>query len=1393
MAKEIIRQDVIEISLGSNDMLTSLKKINDEINRIKKSFGILDDDEPLGKTKEQADKTKEEIEKTRKETEKLKKSLGAVGKTSFNGLISGLKKVSTVAGKAAVSVAKVSAKATVAGIGTAGAGVAALVGGSVKSYADYEQLVGGVETLFGAGGANTVQEYADSLGKSVSTVQDKFKVLKESEAQVFKDANNAYKTAGLSANDYMDTVTSFSASLISSLGGDTKKAAEYSNKAIVDMSDNANKMGTDMESIQNAYQGFAKSNYTMLDNLKLGYGGTQEEMTRLINDAAKIDKAVKANDMSFSNVVLAIHAIQDNMNISGTTKKEASTTIQGSFSSLKSAWGNLMTSLVVGGDSFDQCLANLVDSAKTFGDNVMPAIRKGLEGVGKLITALTPYIEAELPGLIDELLPPLLKAATALVKGLIKALPNIAKTIIKELPDVVKQIGQAITEAFGTQFPSLGKFGKAFMENADVIAKIIPFMLGGLVAFKAIKPIVSGLSSVSNLFGKSNKSITKIKNPLGNIAKTNTKTILKGMANIAIIVGGFTLIATALMLVAPYMAKLSDVKSIVKVLGVITVLGVVGTALAGVSSIAGKIPVMTVVKGFANMAIMIGGMTAVAAAFMLVSPYMAGLSDVGSMKKVIGTIAVLGVVGGVLSVFAGIVGMIPIPVVLAGLANIALVITGFTAIVAAFGALSKIPHFNEFISSGGDTLANLFEQIGKIGGSLIGGFGEKVTSALPTIGKNLSEFATALKPMFTMFNGVDVKSIGDFFGSMGTFMLKMAGEGIASIFTGGTDFAGLGKQLTDFAQSSKGFFDKVKDFPAAGFTSTKLLFESLSDIGNIPNTGGVAQFFSGNNDFSALSKGLEDLSSDGVVGFFKKAAALPQAGFEGAKSLFQAISKISSIPNTGGVAQWFLGENDLSGLAKNLPVFGEGVAKFYTSISGISDFGRIESLFNSLKSASGIESITTLVSQNIDEIVNEISDLPRRMGDALKSSGKSLSTALVQIWKDAVVASAVPVNKMLSGANWILEQFGSSKRVATWAPYAKGTDGHKGGNALVNDGRGAELVQMPNGNAFIPKGRNVFIPNAPKGMKVLNAQDTANVMGRKSPTFKYANGNIDIWDYIDNEKGLIGKVKEKYVNYNGIKGLALSFGKGMVESVSSAMMPWAKKLYDEFGVLSLANYNPAKGVEQWRTTVIRALKMEGLYSEANVKRTLYQMQTESGGNPRAINNWDSNAKKGTPSKGLMQVIDPTFAAYARAPFNKNIYDPLSNILASVRYAVSRYGSLARAYQGHGYANGGIATKPSIFGEKGAEMAIPLTRNRNRALSLWERTGSILGAYSPENSPVSSRGGSSTGNIYNFNMNITVEGGETNRQTARAVKNAAKEALVEFMNDFANGNKPVREH
>ena len=204
--------------------------------------------------------------------------------------------------------------------------VQSIVGGAVDAYADYEQLVGGVETLFKSS-AGKVQEYA-----------------KES-----------YKTTGLSANQYMETVTSFSASLLQGLGGNTEMAADLANMAITDMADNANKMGTDISSIQNAYQGFAKQNYTMLDNLKLGYGGTKEEMIRLINDSGILEDQIESLDgITFDQLVQAIHKIQEQMGITGTTAKEAADTISGSKASLAAAWEDMLSA--VGGDGDQQHL-----------------------------------------------------------------------------------------------------------------------------------------------------------------------------------------------------------------------------------------------------------------------------------------------------------------------------------------------------------------------------------------------------------------------------------------------------------------------------------------------------------------------------------------------------------------------------------------------------------------------------------------------------------------------------------------------------------------------------------------------------------------------------------------------------------------------------------------------------------------------------------------------------------------------------------------------------------------------------------------------------------------------------------------------------------------------------
>lgn len=1373
---DVVRHDVVQLDFMVEG-LKELTKLREEVEDLKKKLTGGVGDEALDDLKDSAEKAKKPIEEVKKRVEKLKDKLTEVGKKAAVTAFNGLKKV-----------ASVSFKAMAAGIGAAAVGIGKLAYEAVKSYADFEQLKGGVETLFGANGAKSLKEYANNVGKSAKQVKGEYEKLVQAETLVMKNANDAFKTSGLSANAYMETVTSFSASLINSVGGDTLKAANMADTAIVDMADNANKMGTSMELIQNAYGGFAKGNYTMLDNLKLGYGGTKEEMAKLIKDAAKLDKSVKANDMSFGNITKAIHAIQVEMKMSGisykeytelvesgkmtqeeafkllgTTAKEANFTIAGSLNQVKGAWGNILTA-IGSGENLDQCFENLIESVEIFGDNVLPVAERALLGLGKVFEKLAPKIAEKLPPLIEKFLPSLLQGATSLLSGLITALPSIVGTIAKQIPSIVGQIGKALIE---------GITGKEVTEGASKgLATVLGTAIGGLVAAPAVIKAIKGIKKLKGLFGKDEggggvggKEKSLFGGIFESLAKTNTKTVLKGMANLAIILGGVTILSTALMLVAPHMAKLTDAKSLIEVLATITAVGLVGTALSKMAEITGKIPVSTVAKGLANMAIILVGMGALL--WVMTQVFKSGvdfkemfqvialigiLGTVGAVLSVfagivgmipvaivalglanmaivlvgigallwtltkvfkggvnfeelftvISLIGILGTVGGILSVFAGIVGIIPIPIVLAGLANMGLVLGGITTLILAYGKLSEISGFNEFIEKGGQTLIKIFDILGQIVGSLLGGVVEGFSKSLPTLGENLGKFGEGITPLFDAMKGVDMGGVGSFFtalvGLLGVATGNEIIEGIKKFFGGDDEspLVSLADDLTAFAAKAEPFFTKVNSFPEEGFTKAKQLFECLAGVKDLP----------------------------------------------------QANKK---------------GTTNLSAIASDLGSFNDKAGGFFTSIKDY-DIEKTNELWNSLSNASSITSgALETVNKDLDEIVKKVSDLPNRMGDGLKSAGESLSSALVEVWKEAVKASAAPVNKLLSAANWILKEFGSSKKVLEWTPYARGTGGHKGGNALVNDGSGAELIQMPNGRMFIPQGRNVFLPNAPKGMKVLPAERTAQLFGRKSPTFRYANGtgDIDIWSYYDNAKGLVDRISEG-ISYDKMTKFASNVGKSMVSTFTGVMPAWVDKLFEENGQ-SLASYDPSKGVKQWLPTVARALKMEGQYSEANVKRTLFQMQTESGGNPRAINLWDSNAKKGIPSKGLMQVIDPTFKAYARAGFNKNIYDPLSNILASVRYATSRYGSLEKAYRGVGYSNGvGSIEIPSS-------------------------------SYSPESGTTIAQANRVENNSYSpvFNFNI-YSNGDT-RTLKRDIKRVAKEAIMELFESMERRSPALQEY
>lgn len=420
-------------------------------------------------------------------------------------------KMSSVMKGIGSSAIKVGKGLAVAGAAAATA-VTALVSKSVGAFADYEQLTGGVETLFGAGG-RSVEEYAQSVGKSVSDIQGKYDSLMSAQNVVLENANKAYMTAGMSANEYMDTVTGFSASLISSLGGDTNKAADYANLALVDMSDNANKMGTDMESIKNAYKGFAKQNYTMLDNLKLGYGGTQEEMKRLLSDAEKLT-GQRYDISSFADITQAIHAIQTQMDITGTTAKEASTTISGSWGSLKAAFENTLVGLTTGGEMFDQSLDALVDSAKTFGQNVIPAITGALSGVGSLIESLAPVIVAELPSMVSDILPHLVSATKSLVTGLISQLPALGKAVLDAIPSIFDGMTDVIGESsvgklkgsfeglkntITDTFSNIGPMLKDFCEGGistfcDALSTAMDLASGAISVIEALSPVIGAVA-----------------------------------------------------------------------------------------------------------------------------------------------------------------------------------------------------------------------------------------------------------------------------------------------------------------------------------------------------------------------------------------------------------------------------------------------------------------------------------------------------------------------------------------------------------------------------------------------------------------------------------------------------------------------------------------------------------------------------------------------------------------------------------------------------------------------------------------------------------------------------------------------------------------------------------
>lgn len=335
---------------------------------------------------------------------------------------------------------------------------------AVENFANYEQLIGGVETLFGQS-SKVVEDYA----------------------------NNAYKTAGLNANQYMETITSFSASLLQSLGGDTEKVAQVSDMAVKDMADNSNKLGTSMESIQNAYQGFAKNNYTMLDNLKLGYGGTKTEMERLLADAEKIS-GIHYDISNLSDVFNAIHVIQGELKITGTTAAEAEKTIEGSIKATKSAWQNLLTGLAKGGD-LTPLINNLVDGVLNLSKNLIPVVKNVINGIGSLtsglLSSVVPQIIKEIPPLIKSGLPLIINAVSTAIDAIIDVLPDIVDAVQDLIPEIISSLLTALPKIIQVGIQTISSLIKGVSQMAPQLIKTFPDLLN-----QSLNAIVQNLPAV---------------------------------------------------------------------------------------------------------------------------------------------------------------------------------------------------------------------------------------------------------------------------------------------------------------------------------------------------------------------------------------------------------------------------------------------------------------------------------------------------------------------------------------------------------------------------------------------------------------------------------------------------------------------------------------------------------------------------------------------------------------------------------------------------------------------------------------------------------------------------------------------------------------------------------
>nr|WP_296029429.1 transglycosylase SLT domain-containing protein [uncultured Dorea sp.] len=571
-----------------------------------------------------------------------------------------------------------------------------------------------------------------------------------------------------------------------------------------------------------------------------------------------------------------------------------------------------------------------------------------------------------------------------------------------------------------------------------------------------------------------------------------------------------------------------------------------------------------------------------------------------------------------------------------------------------------------------DAIDRAREKMKDGGGDIVKGLGEGISYAFGSAVEWVSEHFPIVKAFKTILG---IHSPSKVFKELGGYIMDGLSNGITA------KFQPIINSFGDLKESITDKFSDVKDSFGTKFKNARDAVEDkFSDVGD--------WFANRKND---IKNAHNDIDSS-LGSKYKSARTYVNNAFSDVGKWFG--DKKTAVQNAqDSISAWF--DSKYKKARSNANSSFENIGKWFGN--------------KKLDIQSNMSSISDWFRGTFRSAYNGVTETFSRIGDFFSGIGREIKKPIISAMK-----------AILKGVNWVYERLGGGANhfdVAQLDKYANGTNGVVHDTiGIVNDQAGStyrEMVQFPNGKTIIPKGRNVMLP-MPKGTKVLPADQTASLMNM--PHFKKGIGDFfggawskfqeftdNIADYVSNPKKLIQIAYDQFTDFTDYVEPGLSMAKNAVAGTVDTAVNFIKEKLSKIG--SSVNYTPSAGVEQWRALAKQALEMTGQFTESNLNRLLMQMRTESGGNPRAINNWDINAKNGVPSKGLMQVIDPTFRAYAQAPYNKDIYDPMSNILAAIRYTLSRYGSLERGWKGHGYADGGFPKVGEMFyaNESGPEL------------------------------------------------------------------------------------------